>query len=49
VTASSITGPDTYPAASVSVVYLTPQLIPIPGLLPGQLTINRTVKMRIRG
>lgn len=45
VTASSVTGPDTFPAASVSVVYMTPQLIPIPGLLPGQLTITRTVKM----
>jgi hypothetical protein len=30
-------------------VFLTPQLIPIPGLLPGQLTINRTIKMRFRG
>lgn len=48
VTASSITGPDGNAAASVTVVYLTPQLIPIPGLLPGQLTITRTIKMRIR-
>ena len=36
-------------ATAVTVVYMTPQLIPIPGLLPGQLTINRTVKMRFRG
>lgn len=43
-----MSGPDTLPAASVTVTYLTPQLIPIPGLLPGQLTITRTVKMRIR-
>ena len=49
VTASSVTGPDLQPAASVTVVYLTPKLIAIPGLLPAQLTINRTVKMRIRG
>jgi Flp pilus assembly protein TadG len=36
-------------ATAVTVVYLTPQLIPIPGLLPGQLTITRTVKVRFRG
>jgi len=36
-------------ATGVTVVFLTPQLIPIPGLLPGQLTINRTIKMRFRG
>jgi Flp pilus assembly protein TadG len=36
-------------ATAVTVVYMTPQLIPIPGLLPGKLTINRTVKMRFRG
>lgn len=49
VSASSITGPDSNPATSVTVVYLTPQLIPIPGLLPGQLTISRTVKLPVRG
>ena len=49
VTASSVTGPDLNPAASVTVVYLTPSLIPIPGLLPGQLTITRTVKIPIYG
>jgi Flp pilus assembly protein TadG len=49
VSASSITGPDSNPAASVTVVYLTPNLIPIPGLLPKQLTITRTVKMAVRG
>jgi Flp pilus assembly protein TadG len=47
VSASSVTGPDLNPATSVTVVYLTPRLIPIPGLLPGQLTITRTVKMSI--
>jgi Flp pilus assembly protein TadG len=35
-------------AAQVSVTYVTPQLIPIPGLLPGQLTITRTVVMKTR-
>ena len=48
VTAAWVLGPDGNPASSVTIVYLTPQLIPIPGLLPGQLTINRTVTMRVR-
>jgi Flp pilus assembly protein TadG len=48
VSASSITGPDSNPATSVTVIYMTPQLIPIPGLLPGQITITRTVKMPVR-
>jgi Flp pilus assembly protein TadG len=49
VTASSISsGADGNSAASVQVMYLTPQLIPIPGVLAGQLTINRTVQFRIR-
>lgn len=47
VTTSLITGPDNANAASVTVAYTTPQLIPIPGLLPGQLTISRTVKMKV--
>ncbi|MGD1072429.1 MAG: TadE family protein [Bryobacteraceae bacterium] len=52
VSASSITGassPDGNPATAVTVTYLTPQLIPIPVLLPGTLTITRVVKMRMRG
>jgi Flp pilus assembly protein TadG len=48
VTAAPVPGPDGQQAASVTVTYTTPQLIPIPGLLPGQLTISRTVKMRLR-
>jgi hypothetical protein len=35
----------TYPGVTVTVVYLTPNLIPIPGLFPGQVTITRTVTM----
>jgi Flp pilus assembly protein TadG len=35
----------TYPGTAVTVVYLTPNLIPIPGMFPGQVTITRTVKM----
>ena len=50
VTSSLITGPDGVAAsdASVTVTYTTPQLIPIPGLFPGQLTITRTVQMKLR-
>jgi len=48
VKASLVTGPDSNQAAQVEVTYLTPQLIPIPNLLPGQLTIHRTVTMRLR-
>jgi Flp pilus assembly protein TadG len=49
VTATSGTGPDNNAVTTVVVAYTTPQLIPIPGLLPGQLTINRTVVMALRG
>lgn len=49
VTASTWTGPDSNSGTSVLVTYTTPQLIPIPGILPAQLTINRTVKMPLRG
>jgi hypothetical protein len=48
VSASSVTGADGNPATNVTVMYLTPQLIPIPGVFPGQLTINGTVQMRLR-
>jgi Flp pilus assembly protein TadG len=46
--ASLVTGADGQQATSVTVTYTTPQLIPIPGLLPGQLTISRTVQMKLR-
>jgi len=48
VTATSVTGPDSQAATSVSVSYTTPQLIPIPGLLPGKVTISRAVEMAVR-
>jgi hypothetical protein len=35
----------TIAGTAVTVVYLTPNLIPIPGIFPGQVTITRTVKM----
>lgn len=51
VSASLVTGsssPDGTDAAQVSVVYSSPQLIPIPGIFPGQLTIARQVVMKTR-
>jgi Flp pilus assembly protein TadG len=50
-TLTALTSPDltANSATAVTVVYMTPSLIPIPGLLPGVLTITRTVKMRFRG
>lgn len=48
VSALLVSGPDGASATAVTVAYTSPQLIPIPGLLPGQLTISRTVKMRVR-
>lgn len=40
---------DRAPASRVTVTYQTVPLIPIPGLLPGQLTITHSAEMRIRG
>jgi Flp pilus assembly protein TadG len=49
VTATSVTGPDSSNAASVSVTYQGVSLIPIPGLLMGRLNVTRSVQMRIKG
>jgi Flp pilus assembly protein TadG len=52
VSTATITTPPasaTAPGTSVTVVYLTPAMIPIPGLFPGQVTITRTVKMPFVG
>jgi Flp pilus assembly protein TadG len=49
ITATSITGTDGLPAAQVSITYMTPALIPVMGSIPRQLTITRTIQMRIRG
>lgn len=38
---------DTYSCTSVTVTYVTPELVPIPGVFPGQLTITKTVQMRL--
>jgi len=47
VSATSVTGPDGNPAAQVSVTYLTPVFMPMMGQLPKQLTITRTIQMRV--
>ena len=39
--------PDGNACTTVQVTYVTPGLIPIPALFPGQLTITRTVTMRL--
>jgi Flp pilus assembly protein TadG len=48
VTATAGTGPDSAPDTTVTAVYTTPTLIPIPGILPGSLTITRSVEMRVQ-
>ena len=48
ISATSITGPDGAAAAQLSVTYLTPTFVPIPGLLPGQIKITRTFQMKVR-
>jgi hypothetical protein len=48
VTAAQVTGPDGNHASQVTVSYQTAYLIPIPGLLPGQLTITRVVEIPVR-
>ena len=39
--------PDGNACVTAQIAYVTPSLVPIPGLLPGQLTITRTVTMRL--
>lgn len=48
VTATAGQGPDTLPATTVTVTYSGAQLIPIPGLLTGQLNLTRSVVMRVK-
>jgi Flp pilus assembly protein TadG len=52
VTTSVRSGPDSTDSvptseSQVQVTYTTPELIPIPGLLPGSITISRTAFMRV--
>jgi Flp pilus assembly protein TadG len=49
VTVTAVSGPDSANAAQVAVTYQSISLIPIPGLLAKQFTIQRSGKMRIRG
>ena len=42
---TSVAGINTF---QVTVSYQTPQLIPIPGLLPGKVTINRTAQLPMK-
>ncbi len=53
VTATSVTGPDGKAAAQVSVTYMTPVFVPIilgnSTVVPRQVTITRTIQMRMRG
>jgi Flp pilus assembly protein TadG len=49
VTATAGTGPDSAAISTVSVTYQSIALIPIPGILTNQLTVTRSVEMRVRG
>ena len=49
ISATSISGTDGNTAAQVTVTYLTPTYVPVPGSLPKQLTITKTMQVRIRG
>ena len=44
---SAASCPDRNTCATATVAYQTPKLIPIPGVLPGQLTITKAVTMRL--
>jgi Flp pilus assembly protein TadG len=48
VTVTPVTGPDGTPASSASATYQTMPMIPIPGILQGQLTLTRTVEMKVK-
>ena len=48
VTAASAPGPDNAGSSQVTVTYQSSQLIPIPGVLTGRLTITRTAQMRLK-
>jgi Flp pilus assembly protein TadG len=44
---SAASCPDGNACATASVVYVTPQLFPIPSQLAGQLTVTKTITMRL--
>jgi hypothetical protein len=45
---SGSSSPDGANAVNVSLSYVTPTLVSIPGILPGKVTINKSVLMKIR-
>jgi len=45
---SGSSSPDGSNAVNVSVTYVSPSLVAIPGILPGQITITKSVLMKIR-
>jgi TadE-like protein len=47
VQANAVIGPDGAKAAEVSVTYLSIPLFPIPGVMKGQITLTRIVRMRV--
>lgn len=47
-TYGATSGPDGGPSTTVSATYTTAQLIPIPGLLAGQVTMSKTIQMRVK-
>jgi len=47
VTVTSVAGPYGAQSARATVVYRTIPLLPVPGMITGQITITRTVEMRI--
>lgn len=49
VTVTPYTDSEGMPATRIQVNYDTVTLIPIPGLVPGKVTISRTVHMRVYG
>ena len=49
VTATAFTDAEGMAASRVQVAYDTVQLIPIPGVVPGQMTISRSVEVRVYG
>jgi hypothetical protein len=48
VSATTAAGPDGATASTVTVQYQSPQMVPIPGVVSGQMTITRSVTMRVR-
>jgi Flp pilus assembly protein TadG len=48
ITVTATYGATSGPETTVIATYTSPQLIPIPGVLPGQVTITRSLRMRVQ-